>query len=120
MRTILVTSLLVACLAVGTPAVASARQLTVDIDDFMTGLACTESSGRFEALNRFSGAMGKYQIMPKNWRAWALRYMGNPWAQTSPRNQEFVAAGANLGPVQEARRLAAGGPLVAHRQRPRQ
>ena len=91
MRTTLASSLLVACLALGTPAVASARQPSVDLGDFMTGLACTESSGRYEALNRFSGAMGKYQIMPKNWRAWALRYMGNPWAGTSPRNQEFVA-----------------------------
>lgn len=93
MRTIVLRLLVVACLALGTPAVTSARQLTVDIDDFMTGLACTESSGRYEALNAFSGAIGKYQIMPRNWRAWAKRYMGNPWAVTSPRNQEFVAAG---------------------------
>ena len=91
MRTIIARSLLVACLALGTPAVASARQPIVDLDAFMTGLACTESGGRYEAMNRFSGAMGKYQIMPRNWRAWAQRYMGNPWAQVSPRNQEFVA-----------------------------
>lgn len=92
MRTTLVRSLLAACLAVGTPAVAAARQPTVHLDDFMTGLACTESSGRYNAVNHFSGAIGKYQIMPRNWRAWARHYMGNPWAQATPRNQEFVAA----------------------------
>src|SRR5690349_7183399 len=32
------------------------------IDDFMTGLACVESSGRYNALNVVSGSYGKYQI----------------------------------------------------------
>lgn len=63
----------------------------VDFTTFMAGLACTESGGRFEALNDRSGAYGKYQIMPRNWLAWADRYMGNRWAQPTPRNQEFVA-----------------------------
>ena len=92
LRTIFVSALLVACLALGTPAVAGAHGARVDLDAFLTGLACTESSGRFDVVNRFSGAIGKYQIMPSNWRAWALRYMGNPWAQPKPRNQEFIAA----------------------------
>ena len=92
MRTIFVSSLLVACLALGSPAVVGARRaVTVDIDSFMTGLACTESAGRFDVVNRLSGALCKYQIMPDNWRAWTRRYMGNPWAQPTPRNQEFIA-----------------------------
>jgi hypothetical protein len=63
----------------------------IDIHTFMTGLACTESGGRFEALNSRTRAYGKYQIMPGNWRAWAKRYLGNRWAEPTPRNQEFVA-----------------------------
>jgi hypothetical protein len=91
-RRIFVTSLVVACLAIGSPAVAGARRAaTVGIDAFMTGLACTESGGRYDALNRFSGAMGKYQIMPGNWRAWGRRYIGNPWARAKPRHQEYIA-----------------------------
>lgn len=57
----------------------------------MTGLACTESGGRFDALNARSGSYGKYQIMPRNWVAWAGRYLGNRWAAPTPQNQEFVA-----------------------------
>jgi hypothetical protein len=56
----------------------------------MTGLACAESSGRFDARNPKSGAFGKYQVMPGNWPVWAGRYLGNPWAVPTPRNQEFV------------------------------
>jgi hypothetical protein len=63
----------------------------IDIDAFMTGLACIESSGRFTAVNKRSGALGKYQIMPRNWRAWSGRYLGNRWARPTPRNQEYVA-----------------------------
>ncbi len=50
-----------------------------------------ESGGRFDALNDRTGAFGKYQVMPGNWRAWANRYMGNKWAEPTARNQEFVA-----------------------------
>ena len=63
----------------------------VDIDAFMTGLACIESGGRFHARNDRSGAIGKYQIMPRNWAAWSARYLGNRWARPTPRHQEFVA-----------------------------
>jgi hypothetical protein len=62
----------------------------IDIHSFMTGLACTESGGRFYAVNERTGAYGKYQVMPANWRAWAKRYMGNKWAEPTARNQEFV------------------------------
>lgn len=57
----------------------------------MTGLACVESGGRYTARNPVSGSYGKYQIMPKIWRAWAGRYLGNPWADPTPRAQEYVA-----------------------------
>jgi hypothetical protein len=70
---------------------ARVRPHPIDIRAFMTGLACTESGGRFDAFNPKSGSFGKYQIMPRNWMAWAARYMGNRWAKTTPQNQEFIA-----------------------------
>jgi hypothetical protein len=70
---------------------AFARRPHIDIDAFMTGLACVESTGRYDVRNSFSRAYGKYQIMPRIWGAWAARYMGNRWAEPTPRNQEFVA-----------------------------
>jgi hypothetical protein len=63
----------------------------VNLRAFMTGLACTESGGRFDAFNEKSGSYGKYQIMPRNWPAWAARYMHDRWAKPTPQNQEFVA-----------------------------
>lgn len=80
--------LYVAALPLETDA-SAARHL--GIRELMTGLACVESGGRFDALNKQSGSFGKYQIMPRNWPAWAGRYMGNRWAQPTPRKQEFVA-----------------------------
>lgn len=50
-----------------------------------------EIGGRFDAINAKSGSYGKYQIMPRNWPAWAARYMHNRWAKPTPQNQEFVA-----------------------------
>lgn len=73
--------------SVGSTALAARR---IGIDDFMTGLACVESSGRFTAFNEVSSAYGKYQVMPRNWVAWARYYLGNRWAQPTPRNQEYV------------------------------
>lgn len=74
------------------PAPAEARgDQHIGIDHFMTGLACIESSGRFTAVNPKSGAYGKYQIMPRNWPAWARRYLRDRWAEPTPQNQEFVA-----------------------------
>ena len=82
---------LVGAVAFGPQAAAAGAERRVDLNTFMAGLACTESSGRFDATNRRSGAYGKYQIMPRNWPAWAQRFMGNRWARPTPRNQEFVA-----------------------------
>ncbi|MEO6350935.1 MAG: SH3 domain-containing protein [Candidatus Limnocylindrales bacterium] len=87
-------------LAVAGCAALLAVQLAVTVDaakggrmgigQFLAGLACIESGGRFDAVNRSSGAFGKYQVMPRNWPAWAARYLGNRWARPSPRNQEYV------------------------------
>jgi hypothetical protein len=63
----------------------------MDIQHFMAGLACVESGGRYKAVNPQSGALGKYQIMPRNWAVWARRFLGDRRAEPTPRNQEIVA-----------------------------
>jgi len=85
----LATALLATSLWVPVGQARSVRTLT--IGEFMTGLACVESGGRFEAVNKVTGALGKYQIMPRNWRSWSGIYLGNRWAEPTPRNQEYVA-----------------------------
>ncbi len=59
--------------------------------EFMYALGQVESGGRYDAVNQSSGAYGKYQIMPNNWRAWARLYLGNANAKPTPQNQERVA-----------------------------
>lgn len=61
------------------------------LKQFMSAIARVESGGNHKALNKTSGAYGRYQIMPENWRAWARRYLGNANAKPTPANQEKVA-----------------------------
>jgi hypothetical protein len=61
------------------------------INQFLWGLAGQESGWNYYARNRWSGAYGKYQIMPFNWPSWAGRFLGNRWADQTPWNQEIVA-----------------------------
>ena len=61
------------------------------IDRFMHAVGQVESGGRYQARNATSGAYGKYQIMPRNWRAWSRLYLGHPSARPTPKNQERVA-----------------------------
>ncbi len=71
-----------------------ARTLASDppqLSRFMQAVAQVESHGNHTALNKKSGAYGRYQIMPDNWRAWARRYLGNANAKPTPANQERVA-----------------------------
>jgi len=59
---------------------------------FMAAIANSESHGDYYARNDYSGAYGKYQIMPASWRGWAARYLGDANAKPTPANQEIVAA----------------------------
>lgn len=71
-----------------------ARTLASDppqLSRFMQAVAQVESHGNHTALNKKSGAYGRYQIMPDNWRAWARRYLGDAGAKPTPANQERVA-----------------------------
>lgn len=61
------------------------------LDRFMRAIARVESGGNHRAVNKTSGAYGRYQIMPSNWRAWARRYLGNANARPTAANQEKVA-----------------------------
>ncbi len=61
------------------------------LDRFMKAVARVESGGRHTARNATSGAYGRYQILPSNWRAWAKRYLGNANAKPTAANQEKVA-----------------------------
>jgi hypothetical protein len=61
------------------------------LERFMTAVARVESGGNHRARNQTSGAYGRYQILPANWRAWAGRYLGDANARPTPANQEKVA-----------------------------
>jgi hypothetical protein len=61
------------------------------LDRFMVAVARVESGGNHKARNTVSGAYGRYQILPSNWRAWARRYLGDANAKPTPANQEKVA-----------------------------
>jgi hypothetical protein len=71
-----------------------ARTLATDpprLDPFMNAVGQVESHGNHTARNARTGAYGRYQILPDNWRAWARRYLGNADAKPTPANQERVA-----------------------------
>ena len=61
------------------------------LERFMNAVARVESGGNHRAVNKTSGAYGRYQILPENWRAWARRYLGNANAKPTLANQEKVA-----------------------------
>lgn len=61
-----------------------------NIDRFMAALGAVESNGRYDAVNSTSGAIGKYQVMPSNWRAWSLKYLGDANAAPTADNQDTV------------------------------
>ena len=74
-------------------ATVTAHPQPAGIDRFLYALGQVESGGNYTARNPTSGAYGKYQIMPYNWRPWAKKYLGNANARQTPRNQERVAKG---------------------------
>jgi hypothetical protein len=49
-----------------------------------------ESQGNYNARGA-SGEFGAYQFMPSTWKQWAGEFLGNPNAQPTPQNQDFVA-----------------------------
>lgn len=87
-----VVSVLAAVLVLGlVPPTPAAGHEPEGIDRFMAAVGEVESGGRYNARNRWSGAYGKYQIMPASWRGWARLYLGSANAPRTPENQEIVA-----------------------------
>jgi hypothetical protein len=72
---------------------AKAPQETLSMDRFLWGLAGRESSWTWTSRNASSGAYGRYQVMPENWPGWAQTYIGDRWADQTPRNQALVVRG---------------------------
>ncbi len=91
-RTAVIVATLAATLILVTslPTVAAAKE-PPGIAAFMKALGTVESGGRYTARNSYSGAYGKYQIMPYMWRAWARIYLGNANLRATPANQERLA-----------------------------
>jgi hypothetical protein len=75
------------------PAAASSASAPPGTNRFLYALGQVESGGRYDARNAYSGAYGKYQIMPANWPGWAKLYIGSSTAPQTPANQERVARG---------------------------
>jgi len=47
-----------------------------DVDRFINSIAKKESGGNYGAVNKQSGAMGKYQVMPSNVASWSKQALG--------------------------------------------
>jgi hypothetical protein len=75
------------------PTAATSATAPPGLERFLYALGEVESGGNYYARNAYSGAYGKYQIMPSNWPAWAKLYIGNSEAPQTPTNQERVAHG---------------------------
>jgi Transglycosylase-like domain len=75
------------------PLTASSATAPAGLNRFLYALGEIESGGNYYARNPYSGAYGKYQIMPSNWPAWAKIYTGSSTARQTPTNQERVARG---------------------------
>lgn len=62
-----------------------------DIDSFMAAISGQESGGNYNAVNKDSGASGRFQIMPSNWPSWAQQAGLPANAPRTPQNQDLVA-----------------------------
>lgn len=61
------------------------------VDQFMAVISGVESGGNYNAVNPDSGASGRFQIMPSNWKPWATEAGLGPNAPRTPENQDRVA-----------------------------
>lgn len=72
----------------------------IDYNVFKTNLIGKESGGSYDTVNKDTGAIGKYQILPENWAQWAQDAGLSADAEPTPENQEIVAD-AKLKPLYE-------------------
>ena len=62
----------------------------IQFEKFLRAISGQESGGNYNAQNARTGAYGKYQIMPSNWKAWTKEF-GMEGAEANPENQEKIA-----------------------------
>lgn len=66
-----------------------------DFQSFVNAIRGKESGGNYGAVNRSSGALGAYQIMPSNLRAWSQKFLGRTISPreflSNPRLQDYIA-----------------------------
>ena len=90
-RVAIVAAALMCLTGLAVPATAARHETdSRQLNQFMWGLAGQESGWNYTARNPFSGAFGRYQVMPDNWASWSRQYLGNGWHDQSPLNQELV------------------------------
>lgn len=72
-----------------------ASRLGGGLNSFINAVASQESGGNYGAVNRHSGALGKYQIMASNIQSWSQEALGRAVTPSqflsSPQIQEQVA-----------------------------
>ncbi|MBW8732536.1 MAG: transglycosylase SLT domain-containing protein, partial [Terrabacter sp.] len=63
----------------------------------MAGISAQESGGNYSAVNKGSGALGKYQVMPANVPGWSRQVLGYSITASqflhSPSLQEKIVSG---------------------------
>ncbi len=60
-------------------------------ESFVNAISGNESGGDYDALNKRTGAAGKFQIMPENWPSWSEQAGLPEGSEMTPDNQELVA-----------------------------
>jgi hypothetical protein len=73
------------------------RDPMAGFEQFLWAIGQQESSGNYTDVNRSSGALGKYQVMPGNVASWSKRVLGHSVSTTeflhSPQLQEQIVKG---------------------------
>lgn len=75
--------------------------MALTFEQFMRGISIQESGGSYSAVNRSSGALGKYQVMPANVAGWSKQVLGYSISTStflhSPKLQEQIVSGVLKG-----------------------
>src|SRR5690242_14824625 len=75
--------------------------MALTFEQFMQGISIQESGGSYSAVNRGSGALGKYQVMPSNVAGWSRQVLGYSISPStflhSPSLQEQIVRGILKG-----------------------
>lgn len=71
--------------------------MALTFSQFMAGISAQESGGNYSAVNKQSGALGKYQVMPSNVAGWSKQVLGYSISTSqflhSPSLQEKIVSG---------------------------